>query len=392
MTDLLTYDVAAVRARFASLDGELTFFDAPGGSQVPVKVAAAAAAVFREATANLGGTFPTSLRTAEIVEDARAAAARFLGCAPGEIVFGANMTSLNFALSRAAGRDFAPGDEIVVTRLDHDANVSPWLELARDRQLRVRTVDIDPGDTSLDHADLAAKLSDRTRVVAFNWANNACGTVTDAAAVCAAAHAVGALAWIDATHYAAHEPIDVGEIGADVLLCAPYKICGPHLGLAYGSAEVLEGWRPYKVRPAPDGPAGARFETGTLPYEQLAGFAASVDYLDEIGGLAATRPHTHALGERFLAGLPDGVRVIGRQTMEDRVPTFLLEIAGRPALDACAQLVAEGFCVTASDSFYCLGLKRRVGFDSALRVGIFHYHTAGEVDALLEALGRVAAG
>jgi cysteine desulfurase family protein (TIGR01976 family) len=383
------YDVAAVRARFPSLGGELTFFDAPGGSQVPATVSDAVASVLRESTANLGGTFATSLRTAAIVREARAAAARFLGCTAEEVIFGANMTSLNFALSRVAGRDFAPGDEIAVTRLDHDANVAPWLELAHDHGLEVRLVDIDPGDTGLDYEDLAGKLGARTRVVAFNWASNACGTVTDAARVCAAAHAVGALAWIDATHFAAHEPIDVRAIGADVLVCAPYKVCGPHLGLAYGRAEVLESWRPYKVRPAPDLPVGARMETGTLPYEQLAGFAASIDYLDAIGGLGATRVHTHALGERFLAGLPDGVRVIGRPTMEGRVPTFLLQVDGRPAPEVSAELVAAGFCVTASDTFYCLGLKERLGFDSALRVGIFHYHTAGEVDALLGALHRI---
>ena len=202
------------------------------------------------------------------------------------MIFGPNMTSLDFTLSRTAGRDFAPGDEILVSSLDHDGGVAPWLELARDRGLVVRHVELHE-DTTLDFADLEAKLGPRTRVVAFAWASNAVGTIVDARRVCELAHQAGALAWIDAVHYAAHEPINVREVGADVLICSPYKFCGPHLGLAYGRAEVIERWRPYKARPAPGSPLGRRFETGTQPYELLAGFSAAIDYLDSIGGFAA---------------------------------------------------------------------------------------------------------
>jgi selenocysteine lyase/cysteine desulfurase len=234
-----SFDVHDARARFPALAGDAVFFDAPGGSQVPASVTDAISTVLRETTANLGGVFATSVRTAQIVEQAHAAAGRFLGCDAGETIFGLNMTSLNFALTRALGRTLRRGDEILVTRLDHDANVAPWLELADDHGLQVRMVDIDPVDATLDFDDLAAKLGPRTRVVACNWASNACGTLTDVGRVSEMAHAAGALCWVDATHAAAHEPIDVRATGIDVLLCSPYKVCGPHLGLAYGRAAVL---------------------------------------------------------------------------------------------------------------------------------------------------------
>ncbi|MBS1870269.1 MAG: cysteine desulfurase-like protein [Actinobacteria bacterium] len=377
------FDVHAARRQFASLDGRLAFFDAPGGTQVPDAVRAAVDETMRDAAANLGGSFATSVRVADVVARARAAGGRFLGCSPDEVVFGANMTSLNFALSRAVGRTLRAGDEVIVTRLDHDANVAPWRELAHDVGIVVRQVDIDPSDCTVDLADLEAQLGERTRIVAFPWACNAVGTVTDAARICRMAHDAGALAWVDATHYAAHEPIDVAAVGADVLLCSPYKVCGPHLGLAFGRGDLLAGWRPYKVAPASDTPVGHRFETGTQPYEQLAGFVASVDYLESIGGLEATLEHTRALGEQFLAGLPAGVRVIGRRTMDGRVPTFLLTADGWAAGALADELVARDFCVGAHDTFYCLGLHERVPYGEAVRVGIFHYHTAAEVDALL---------
>src|SRR5206468_1523620 len=230
------------------------------------------------------------------------AGGQFLGCSPEEVVFGANMTTLNFALSRTVGRELEPGDEIVVTQLDHDGNVSPWLELARDLDLKVRVAAI-RDETSLDLDDLQAQLSDRTRVVAFPWASNAVGTLVDVARVAELAHSVGALAWVDAVHYAPHGPVDVAAVGADVLICSPYKYFGPHLGLAFARAELLERWRPYKVRPAAETPLGHRFETGTLPHELLAGFVAAVRYLDSIGFHAITAPERE-LGERFLAGLP----------------------------------------------------------------------------------------
>src|SRR3954453_9984684 len=240
------------------------------------------------------------------------------------------MTSLDFSLSRTAGRRFEPGDEILVSSLDHDGGVAPWLELAHDKDLVVKHVKL-RDDTTLDYDDLEAKLSDRTRVVAFAWASNAIGTVTDAKRVSELAHSVGALAWIDAVHYAAHEPIDVRAVDADVLICSPYKFCGPHMGIAYGRAEVIENWRPYKAPPAPTSPLGRRFETGTMPYELLAGFNATMHYLEHIGGFDVIVPYERALGERFLAALPGAARVYGLQTMEGRVPTFLLNLDGVPA-------------------------------------------------------------
>src|SRR5947209_6293264 len=323
-------DVAAARDRFSALKGDFTFFDAPGGSQVPDEVGEAVARTLREASANLGAVYETSRRVAQILELAESRAARFLGCEPHEVIFGPNMTSLDFMLSRTAGRSFAAGDEILVSALDHDGGVAPWLELAHDRDLVVRTVEL-RDDSTLDYDDLAEKLSERTRVVAFAWASNAVGTVVDAQRVCRLAHEAGALAWIDAVHYAAHAPIDVRAIDADVLICSPYKFCGPHLGVAYGRASVIEQWRPYKARPAPTTPLGRRFETGTLPFELLAGFNAAIDYLNSIGGFELIMPYERSLGDRFMAGISDAVRVYGLPGMEGRVPTFLVNGAGVPA-------------------------------------------------------------
>src|ERR671910_2680434 len=228
MEGAVALDVAAVRARFSALDGPTAFFDGPGGTQVPDSVIDAIASYLRESNANLGGPFGTSRRSDEVVRVAHETAALFLGCSPAEVGFGANMTTLNFALSRAAGRDLRAGDEILVTRLDHDANVAPWLELARDLDLRVGFVDFDD-ECRLDLDDLERQLSDRTRVVAFPWASNAVGTITDVRRIAALAHEAGALAWVDAVHYAPHGPIDVAAAGIDVLICSPYKFYGPHL-------------------------------------------------------------------------------------------------------------------------------------------------------------------
>jgi cysteine desulfurase family protein (TIGR01976 family) len=384
-------DVAAARQRFFSLQQGFTFFDAPGGSQVPDEVGDAIARTLREASANLGAVYETSHRVARILEQAESGAARFLGCEPHEVIFGPNMTSLDFTLSRTAGREFAAGDEILVSSLDHDGGVAPWLELAYDRDLVVRHIEL-LDDTTLDYDDLASKLGPRTRVVAFAWTSNAIGTVVDAQRVCKLAHDAGALAWVDAVHYAAHEPIDVRQIDADVLICSPYKFCGPHLGMAYGRAEVIERWRPYKARPAPTTPLGRRFETGTQPYELLAGFNATLDYLDSIGGFDTIVPYERSLGDRFLAGISDAVSVYGLPGMEGRVPTFLINVAGVPAADVAARLAEQNMGVWAHDSWYSLGLYQRLGYaDQAVRLGFIHYNTASEVDALVEALNALAA-
>jgi cysteine desulfurase family protein (TIGR01976 family) len=383
-------DLSAVRKRFSSLQGDFIFFDAPGGSQVPDEVGDAMARCLREASANLGAPYATSQRVKAILEEAEAKAARFLGCDSHEIIFGANMTSLDFSLSRTAGRGFEPGDEILVSSLDHDGGVAPWLELAHDKDLVVKHVEL-RDDTTLDYDDLESKLSDRTRVVAFAWASNAIGTVTDAKRVAELAHSVGALAWIDAVHYAAHEPIDVRAVDADVLICSPYKFCGPHLGMAYGRAEVIETWRPYKARPAPTSPLGRRFETGTMPYELLAGFNATIDYLDDIGGFEAVVPYERELGQRFMSGLSDSVTIYGLPTMEGRVPTFLVNVDGVPAADVATHLAEQNMGVWAHDSWYSLNLYERFGYGDAgaVRIGFIHYNTADEVDKLVGALNSV---
>ncbi len=381
-----TLDVGRLRRRFSSLQTGFAFMDAPGGSQVPDEVGAAIARALREASANLGAGYATSFRVKEILEQAESGAARLLGCDPHEITFGANMTSLDFTFSRTAGREFAPGDEILISSADHDGGVAPWLELAHDRDLVVKHIELHP-DTTLDFGDLAAKLSDRTRVVAFAWASNAVGTVVDAARVCRMAHQAGALAWVDAVHYAAHQPIDVRAIDADVLICSPYKFCGPHLGVAYGKAQVTETWRPYKARPAPSDPLGRRFATGTPPYELLAGFNATIDYLDSIGGFAAIIPYERALGERFLDGISEAVTVYGLPTMEGRVPTFLVNVTGVPAADVAAGLAQQQIGVWAHDSWYSLNLYKRLGYEhEAIRIGFIHYNTVDEVDRLIAGL------
>ena len=384
-----TIDVAAIRARFSSLRRGFAFLDAPGGSQVPDEVGDAIAAALREASANLGAVYATSLRVREILEQAEANAARFLGCQPDEVIFGANMTSLDFTLSRTAGRGFAPGDEILVSAADHDGGVAPWLELARDKDLVVRHVELND-DTTLDFGDLERKLGSRTRVVAFAWASNAVGTIVDARRACKLAHEVGALAWVDAVHYAAHEPIDVREIGADVLICSPYKFCGPHLGLAYGRSEVIGRWRPYKARPAPAHPLGRSFETGTQAYELLAGFNATMGYLDSIGGFAAIVPHERSLGQRFLDGIGDAVTVYGLPGMAGRVPTFLVNVEGVAADDVVRRLADAQIGAWAHDSWYSLDLYKRLGYeDKSVRIGFIHYNTEEEVDRLLEALAAM---
>ena len=380
-------DVDAIRARFSALRQPLAFFDGPGGTQVPDSVVEAISTYYRESNANVSGPYETSRRTEALVAQSRLAAAEFLRCAPEETIFGANMTTLNFALTRTAGRAWRAGDEIVVTKLDHDGNVSPWLELARDKDLRVHFAEIHD-DTTLDLDHLAQLLSDRTRVVAFPLASNAVGTVTDVRRIVELAHAAGALAWGDAVHYAPHGPIDVIDWGVDVLICSPYKFFGPHLGLAYGHAELLESWRPYKVRPASDEPLGHRFETGTLPHELLAGFVAAVDYLDSVGW-DAIRAHERELGERFLNRLPDNVTLYGLPTMHGRVATFAFNVDGVGTREAAARLGDAGFAVW-QGNYYAVEVMKRLGLDEgAVRAGVVHYNTADEVDGLLDAIARL---
>jgi cysteine desulfurase family protein (TIGR01976 family) len=383
----VAFDVATARARFSALETDLAFFDGPGGTQVPDEVIDAIATYLRESNANVSGPYETSRRTERLVADSRLAAGSFLGCAPDEVIFGANMTTLNFALSRTAAREWSEGDEVVVTRLDHDGNVSPWLELAHDLGLVVRFADIRE-DTTLDLEDLAAQLTDRTRVVAVPWASNAVGTLVDVARVAELAHEAGALAWVDAVHYGPHGPIDVATAGADVLICSPYKFYGPHLGLAYGKSELLERWRPYKVRPASDEPLGHRFETGTLPHELLAGFVAAVEYVDSIGW-EAIQAHERELGQRFLDGLPDSCTLYGVNGMEGRVSTFAFNVEGLSPRTVAERLGERNLAVW-QGNYYAVEVMKRLGLDEgAVRAGIVHYNTADEVDRLLSELAQL---
>ena len=377
--------IDAIRARFSALQRPLAFFDGPGGTQVPDSVIEAVAGYLRDANANLGGTFETSRRSDELIDRARTTAARFLGATIDEIAFGANMTTLSFALSLTASRDWREGDEIVCTKLDHDGNISPWLELARDRGLTVQFCEVDD-ECRLDLGHLRSLLSQRTRVVAFPWASNGVGTVTPVAEVARLAHDAGALAWVDAVHYAPHGPIDVAAAGTDVLLCSPYKFYGPHLGLAYVRRELAESWRPYKVRPAPDEPVAGRFETGTLAHELLAGFVAAVEYLEELGW-DAIPAHERALGQRFLDGLPTRCILYGLETMEGRVPTFAFGVDGVSPRRVAEGLAEQQISVWDGD-YFAVEAMTQLGLqpDGAVRAGFVHYNTFAEVDRLVEAL------
>jgi len=376
-------NVEAVRARYSSLGGDFAFFDAPGGTQVPDEVGEAIAEALRTASGNLGAQYATGEAIKGIVTRAKADAAAFLGASPEEIWFGANMTTLNFALSRAAGRDFSSGDEVLTTQLDHDAGVAPWVELGADRGFDVRVARA-TDDLTVDYDDLERQLGERTRVVAFVLSSNAIGSVADAKRICALARDAGAISWIDAVHYAAHEPIDVVELGCDVLLCSPYKFCGPHLGIAYVRRGLAETWRPYKARPS-----SSRFETGTPPFELLAGFSASIAYFESIGGFAAIRPYERELGEHLLENLPERVTIYGPQTMAGRVPTFLLNVDGVPADVAARRLAERGIGVWSAGNWYCVALGPRLP-ELSIRAGIAHYNTRDEVDRLLEALDTLS--
>jgi cysteine desulfurase family protein (TIGR01976 family) len=383
-------DVQAVRRRFSSLQGDFVFLDAPGGSQVPDEVGDAIARTLREASANIGANYETSKRVEHVLATARADAGRFLNCSPDDVIFGTNMTVLDFTLSRTASRDWEEGDRILVSRLDHDGGVAPWIELAADRGFEVEWIDVTE-DLRLDLDDLERKLDERVRVVACVASSNAVGTIVDLPRVSELAHEVGALTWVDAVQYAAHEPVDVQALGCDVFIASAYKFCGPHLGVAYGRHELLESWRPYKARPAQSEPVGRRFEPGTAPYELLAGFSATIAYLESIGGMETLAAYERELGQRFLDGLPESATVYGLQTMDGRVATFLLNIDGVPAADAALRLAERGYGVWAHDNWYSLGLREKLPYPhDALRVGLIHYNTADEVDGFLSELSLLS--
>jgi cysteine desulfurase family protein (TIGR01976 family) len=384
------------------------FLDGPGGSQVPQSVIDAVADCLAHRNANDGGSFATSRAAGAVVDAARGAVADLLGAAdPDEVVFGSNMTTLTFALSRALARTWQAGDEVVVTRLDHDANVAPWVLAAADAGATVRFLDIDPSDCTLRLDLLPALLNDRTKLVAVGLASNAVGTVNSVREVVAAARRVGALVFVDAVHAVPHRPVDVVALEVDFLACSPYKFFGPHLGALWGRRELLERLPAYKVRPAPDSGPG-RWMTGTPSFEAIAGTHAAVDYLASLGtgadrraalatGYAAIRAHETALAAQFLDGLTrlPAWRVWGiaePARIGERVSTFGLTHRARPAAEVAAEFGARGLFVW-SGHFYAQGLVERLGLAPAglLRIGFLHYNTAEEVARTLDALASAGA-
>ena len=403
------FDVAALRREFPALgltrDGApVVYLDNPAGTQVPRRVIDRVQDYWTTMNANHGGRFWTSERSDAMVEQARAAAAAFLNAAsPDEIVFGANMTTLTFAVSRAIGRELGPGDEIMVTRLEHDANVSPWLALEA-QGVRVRFADVRTEDCTLDLGDLERRITPRTRLLAVTHASNAVGTIPDLKAVSALARRAGAWLWVDAVHYGPHGSIDVRGIDCDFLVCSSYKFYGPHLGLLYGRGDLLQRLRPFKVRPASDEGPG-RWETGTPNLEGIAGLLGAFEYLAALGGhavpgraaflsaMARIQSHERTLVERLMGGLSEipGIRVYGitdRERIAERVPTVSLTWAPHRPQDLAGWLGRHGIFTWHGDH-YATVLMDRLGLaDSGgtLRVGIAHYNTASEIDQTLELL------
>lgn len=414
MVPELTGHLDWIRAQFPALRQEVhgrpvIYLDGPGGTQVPQGVIDAMSDYLARSNANTHGDFATSLRTDMVIRQARQAMADLLGCDPDEIVFGHNMTSMTFALSRAIGRDIRPGDEVLVTCLDHDANVAPWRAL-EERGAVVRTVDIDVKDCTLDMAHFASMLSERTRVVAVGYASNAVGTINDVSSIVKQAHAVGALVFIDAVHYAPHRPIDVRELDCDFLACSPYKFFGPHLGVLYGKSAQLTRYRPYKVRPATDR-SPERWEIGTQNHEGLAGVTAAIEYLAELGRrLPPLRPQASrrtallsameairvyeqdlvALFIKKLLALP-GITIYGitdPMHLSRRMPTVALRVSSHTPQEMARRLGEQGM-FTWAGNYYAIGLTERLGLEAIggmLRLGLVHYNTSAEVLRVVEAV------
>jgi cysteine desulfurase family protein (TIGR01976 family) len=390
-------DLDAVRSQFPALASGAALFDGPGGSQVPQRVIDAMTGYLRDSNANLGGAFPTSRASDEVMERGRAAAAEFAGAEPEGIAFGANMTTLNFQLAHAFARTLEPGDEIVVTALDHDANVSPWLIVAKDHGLVVRSAPLHVDDVTLDHDALEELIGERTKVVAFTLASNAVGSIPDAGRIAAAAHSVGALAWADGVHLAPHRRLRARELGLDVVLCSPYKFFGPHLGIAAIRPDLAESLPADRVRPAAEDPPGHRFETGTQSHEAIAGATAAIEYLRDLGdgdldaAYALIEQHETQLAARFLSSLPAGLRLYGVRTPEGRTPTFCFNVDGRTPREVAELLAAQDLYVWDGD-YYAMEPIRALGLadtGGAVRAGFLHYTTEEEVDRLLEALGEL---
>jgi cysteine desulfurase family protein (TIGR01976 family) len=408
------FPIDSVRSRFPALSREVdgqpaVYFDAPGGTQACDAAIGAMIAHLSDGTANAGGPFATSIETDRLSDDAHAAIADLLGARPEEIAFGPNMTSLTFAVSRALARNWHEGDELIVTRLDHDANVAPWLQVAEDRGMTVRWLDFDPATGRWTLDDLAALLGPKTRLVALGVASNALGTVNPITeATTLVRDRSNALVYVDAVQSVPHLVTDVVAMGADFVACSPYKFFGPHQGVLWMNPRLDGSVRAYKVRPA--GNDGAhRFETGTPSFEGQAGVLGTISYLEWLGELAdpsansrrsrliaamtAATAYEIELGDRLLAGLATipGLRLWGPPTMEGRVPTFSFTLAGHDA-PSIAQHLAERGIFAWAGHFYAVEAANRLGVadkGGLLRVGLCHYNTAGEVDRLIGALAEL---
>lgn len=446
-------NLTSIRAQFPSLAQTVNghpaaFLDGPGGTQVPQRVIDAISDYLRRDNANTGGAYSTSRHTDAMIAGARAAMADFLHCAADEVVFGQNMTSLTYAISRAIGRELKPGDEILVTRLDHDANVSPWLQMAEDRGVTVRWAEIHDADCTLDMADLASKINQHTRLVAVGYASNAVGTVNPVQEIVRLAHHAGALAYVDAVHYGPHGLIDVAALDCDFLACSTYKFFGPHMGVLFGKREHLKRFRPYKVRPNTNAIPNC-WEWGTLNHECIAGIAACVEYIADIGrsictngqepcgdgrlgrpasevsspagvhfskdgndsagttemserraaiaaAFAAFHEHERAMLERLMSGLKQipGAKIYGitdPARFDERCATFAVRIENHTPLELATKLGDRGF-FTWDGNYYALNLTEHLDVEKTggfLRIGLVHYNTMDEVERLLAALREI---
>ena len=410
-----TLDLTWVRSQFPALlqtvNGHpAVFLDGPGGTQMPQRVIDAITNYLAHDNANSGGAYATSRRTDAMIAGARTAMADFFNCDPDEVIFGQNMTALTFALSRALGRQFGPGNEILVTHLDHDANISPWRAL-EERGATVRFVDINEVDCTLDMSDLARKISGHTRLVAVGYASNAVGTINNVREVVRLSRQAGALTYIDAVHYAPHGPIDVRALDCDFLVCSTYKFFGPHMGVLYGKREQLKRLHPYKVRALTNN-SPFRWEWGTLNHECIAGITASVEYLADLGrrmdpsvqtrraallaAYGAIQHHERSLAEHLIRGLLaiPGLKLYGisdPKRSNQRCPTIAVRIEGHTPLELATKLGALGF-FTWDGNYYALNLAERLNVEKTggfLRIGLVHYNTADEVDRFLTALREI---
>ncbi len=416
----MALDVRRIREQFPALRREAVFFDNPGGTQVAQAVLDRMTTYMKECNANHGGAFATSRESDALLDEARRMAAAFLNAArPEEIVFGPNMTTITLHISRSLAKWLQPGDSLVVTRMDHDANIAPWLLIAEERGCTVRWVDFDPESGRLDMDSYARALEARPRLVALGYASNALGTINPVRQMTAQAHEVGALVYVDAVQYAPHGPIDVQHLGCDFLVCSAYKFFGPHLGVLYGRYDLLDELPAYKVRPAPNDPPG-KFETGTQNHEGIVGLLGALEYLAWVGttfgehyadrlaeryagdalslkqAMWAIRAYEYELSRALLDAFDDvpGLRLYGirdPRALEERVPTFSFTLEGWHPRDLAAALDQQGI-YTWDGNYYALAVTERLGLEERggmVRVGAVHYNTLEEVERLRVALHKL---